>query len=347
MGKEIHPKQGHQIRKRPGEFGPKLEKFKDQHGNQCCPNLNLDGIGASSDKGLDLKVLLQMLEEDFNLPTVFVNGRYGAGSQVEVVRQEDQDLSRIRVLHFDPSQRIGAFLDGLGTSEFNLFILKHMAVLRDSFVPEDFVQSIVFHAGDKIDPLATPSAPEGIVGIAPIVNDDGSGGKVQFPGDLHIRDLSLAQDGKLGKISIVIQEQVQFDRSLGPSEMGPVKDAQTEIDGGRIEADQLVLESKFLLSRNLASTSIKQLNKQMLIELPGTVLIRIGQGGSAGSGDTKMFQFPLTASQPSSNLSEGMGSAQLTEKHGYKLSPASESPSVPLGFRFSDCLLKLDSRKQL
>jgi hypothetical protein len=29
------------------------------------------------------------------------------------------------------------------------------------------------------------------------------------------------------------------------------------------------------------------------------------------------------------------------------LSPAGESPSMPLGFRFSDGLLKLDSRKQL
>jgi hypothetical protein len=309
MGKEIHPKQGHQIRKRPGEFGPKLEKLEDQHGNQCCPNLNLDGIGTGSDKGLDLEILLEMLEEDFNLPTILVDGGYRAGSQVKVVRQEDQDLSGARVLHLDPSQWIGAFLDGLGASEFDLFILEHMAVLRDSFVPKDFIQSIVFHPGDKIDSLATPSAPEGIVGIAPIVNNDGPGRKVQFPGDLHIRNLSLAQDGKLGKISIVVQEQVQFDRSLRPSEMGPVKDAQAQIDGGRIEADQFVLESEFLHSRKLASTSVEQLTKQMLIKLPGTVLIRIGQGGAARSVDTKVFQLPLTTSQAPSNLPEGMGSA--------------------------------------
>jgi hypothetical protein len=347
MGKEIHPKQGHQIRKRPSVFGPKLEKFEDQHGNQCCPNLNLDGIRAGSDKGLDLEVLLQMLEEDFNLPTVFVNGRYGAGSQVEVVCQEDQALSRVRDLHFDPSQRIGAFLDGLGTSEFNLFVLEHMAVLRDSFVPQDFVQSIVFHAGDKIDFLATPPAPEGIVGIASIIHNDGSGGEVESSGNLHIRNLSLAQDGKLGKVSVVVQKQVQFDRSLGPSKMGPVKDAQTQIDGGRIQADQLVLESEFLHSRKLASTSVEQLIKQKLIKLPGPVLIRVGQGGTAGSGDPKMFQLPLTTSQAPGNLPKGMGSAQLTEQHSHKLSPAGKSPSVPLGFRFSDGLLKLDSRKQL
>src|SRR5512137_2100743 len=122
MSKETHPKQGHQIRKRPTEFGPKLEKAQDQYRNQCCPNLNLDGIGAGSDKGLDLEVLLQMLEEDFNLPTIFVDGGYRTGSQVKVVRQEDQNFSRIRVLHFDPSQRVGVFFDGLEASEFDLFI---------------------------------------------------------------------------------------------------------------------------------------------------------------------------------------------------------------------------------
>ena len=81
---------------------------------------------------------------------------------------------------------------------------------------------------------------------------------MQFPCDLYICDFPLAQGGKLGKTSIVIQEQVQFDRPLGSSEMGPVKDAQAQVDGGRVETDQFVLKLEFLLSRKLASTSVKQ-----------------------------------------------------------------------------------------
>jgi hypothetical protein len=170
---------------------------------------------------------------------------------------------------------------------------------------------------------------------------------MQTPGDLHIRDLSLAQDGEFWKVPVMVQEQVQFDRSLGPSEMGPVEDAQTQIDGGRIEANEFVLEPEFFLSRKLASTSVEQLTKQMLIKLPGTMLIRIGQGGAAGSGDTEVLQFSLTTSQAPGNLPEGMGPAQLTEKHGHKLAPAGESSSMTLGLGFSDGLLELDSRKQL
>jgi len=55
-----------------------------------------------------------MLEEDFNLPTVFIDGSYRAGSQDKVVRQENQDLSCLRVLYFDPSQWKGHFSIALG-----------------------------------------------------------------------------------------------------------------------------------------------------------------------------------------------------------------------------------------
>ncbi len=54
------------------ELRSKLEEFEDQHGNQYCPNLNLNGIGTGPDKGLDLKVLLEGFEKDFNLSAIFI-----------------------------------------------------------------------------------------------------------------------------------------------------------------------------------------------------------------------------------------------------------------------------------
>jgi hypothetical protein len=97
----------------------------------------------------------------------------------------------------------------------------------------------------------------------------------------------------------------------------------------------------------LHPTPFKQLEKNLLIQFPGPVLVGISEGGSTWSGDSQMLQFALTASETSGNFSEGMGSAQLAEKHGHKLAPASESPGMPLGSRFSDCFLEIDSRKQL
>jgi hypothetical protein len=140
---------------------------------------------------------------------------------------------------------------------------------------------------------------------------------------------------------------MEFDRPFGPSETCPVKQAQAQVDRGGVETDQFVFEPELLFSSDFNPTTFEQLEKNLLIQLPGPMFISIGEGGSAWGGDSQVFQFALTASQTSGDFSEGMGSAQLTEEHGHKLSPASESPGMSFSFRPSDCLLELDSRKQL
>ena len=90
----------------------------------------------------------------------------------------------------------------------------------------------------------------------------------------------------------------------------------------------------------LALASFEQWHKDSLVELPGSVFIGISEGGAAGGGNSKMFQFTFTASETSCNFSERVSSAQLAEEHSYKLAPASESSGMSFG------LLKLDTRKQ-
>jgi len=103
---------------------------------------------------------------------------------------------------------------------------------------------------------------------------------------------------------------MQFDRSLAPSEVGPVKHRQGDINEGRIEIDQFVLRFESLFSQSLVSTAIEELDKEALAKFPGAMGLGAGQGGVAGGRDTKVFHFPLTASQVSGNLPERMNSAQ-------------------------------------
>src|SRR4030042_2175006 len=289
MGKQIHSQQGYQVRKGPIKFGSELKEPQDQHSDQCCPNLNLNCIGAGSYKGLDLKVLFQSFKEHLDLPTVFINGSNRGCSQSQMVGQEDQDLPCLRVIDLDSSERIRAFYDSMRSSQFDHFIFEDVTVLRNFSLSNHFVQSVVLHACYKIDLLRTPSAPEGIVGTAPIIDDNGSRSEIQLLGDLHIRDLPLSDPGELRKIPIVIQKQMEFDRPFGPSERGPAEDAQAQIDRGRVEADQFVLKPKFLSPSDLHPTAFEQLEENFLIELPGTVLIGISEGGAIGCSDAQML----------------------------------------------------------
>jgi len=131
MGKQNHSQQGYQVRKKPIKLGSKLKEPQDQHRNRCCPNLNPNNISTGPYKGLDLKILLQGLKEDLDLPTVFVNGSNRGRSQSQVISQKDQDLLCLRGIDLNPSERVRAFLDGLGSSQFDHLISEVMTVLRN------------------------------------------------------------------------------------------------------------------------------------------------------------------------------------------------------------------------
>jgi len=96
----------------------------------------------------------------------------------------------------------------------------------------------------------------------------------------------------------VIQKKMKLDGPFGPPEFGPIKDSQAQIDGGRIHGDQFVFESKCFLPHDLDTASFKELKKNLLIELPWTVFIGIGQGGMARSCDAKCFNFPSQLRRP-------------------------------------------------
>ena len=66
-----------------------MQELQQQHGDQCCPNLRLDGVFAGADEGLDLEVLLQRLEEQFDLPAEPVDAGEGAGRQTPLIGQQD------------------------------------------------------------------------------------------------------------------------------------------------------------------------------------------------------------------------------------------------------------------
>ena len=73
---------------RPGTTGFELEEFKQQDGNQCRPNLNMDGVGARADESLDQEILFQRFEEELDLPAFLIDRRDGLGRKVFEVGEQ-------------------------------------------------------------------------------------------------------------------------------------------------------------------------------------------------------------------------------------------------------------------
>ena len=115
----------------------------------------------------------------------------------------------------------------------------------------------------------------------------------------------------------------------------------------RLSSGFLKRKSSLATPFGLSQTTIQQAVKNLFVQLPGSMLIGIAEGGALGRSDSKMMQFSFTAGQASADLPQAMSTAQLAKQHGDKLSPAAETACMALGFGLQDQLLKLPARKKL
>lgn len=82
----------------------------DQHiSRDGAPDLRLHGVLAVTQKIFDAQILLNPFEEQFNLPTTFVQRRNGCCWQRSIVRQKHQRLTGISIFESNPTQKFRIF----------------------------------------------------------------------------------------------------------------------------------------------------------------------------------------------------------------------------------------------
>ena len=68
------------------------------------PDLCLDCILGGAEEGLDAEMLLDPLEEQFDLPAATIEFADGDGGQVEAIGEEDEELVVLDIVELDASQ---------------------------------------------------------------------------------------------------------------------------------------------------------------------------------------------------------------------------------------------------
>ena len=126
--------------------------------------------------------------------------------------------------------------------------------------------------------------------------------------------------------------------------MAPVKETAAEGDDRGIQADKIARKMGLIPPDSSASEAMEKYSQELLTDKPGALSVRIRQGIAIKGWNAKLFQFAPTASEPSDDLWEGMGSLQMTVKHGIDLTPAGEASAMLLNENLFHCLLKIMSR---
>jgi len=213
----------------------------------------------------------------------------------------------------------------------------------------DFISCITLESGDKEDAGLIPLPEEIKITISTVYSDDTASGKREMVSGDYIGSLAISDYGKVWQVTIVVKQQVELDGAFGLTEVCPGKQAETKIDGGRIKAEQLVLEAEPLLfTRALAMTKVPQVKESLMIKLPGTVGIGIRKGALCrGGAQSQVTELATGDGQSVADLSQALSLGQLTEKHGHILIPGGEALSMAFCPAFTDKTQKRDTGDNL
>src|SRR5271157_423170 len=348
---QLLPQQRRQSRQRPGECRFQLQVLQHQHRDQSRPNLGLHRIGAGPHKRLDFTGLLQRLEKQLHLPAVLVDGRNGRRAEGQQIGEEHDGLLLLLVPDLYPPEQHWLLALPRQPGKADDLVAHHVAVFRNLQLFLHVVNRLLLHPRHEVHFLLRQFPKPYVIDVAAVNRQDRARREPQRARHLALAGLAFRHHGEPRQVAIVVQQQVQFDRALGPPELCPIEHAHRQVDDAPVQAHQLVLEAELLTPALAAHQFLafkQRLLEHRLVQLPGPVLIGVGQGGLLGRHrHSQMLQLPFATRQTAANLAQGMRASQLAKQHGHELAPTGEAPRVPLSFVLLDGLLEIPARKQL
>ena len=112
----------------------------------------------------------------------------------------------------------------------------------------------------------------------------------------------------------MVEQQVQFYGAFGALILCPIVERGAEVDQGGVEADQRIAETKAAELPRLPLAALIERLKHALIQLPGPMLVGIGQSRALGSlGDSQVTELAFTAGQSTADLAQGLGLTELAD----------------------------------
>ena len=282
-------------------------------------------------------MLLEHFEEEFDLPTIPVYPANGVRSEGKVVGQKLNLSLVLFVPDYHPAQQFRILEAGPGSGEADDLVGEDVPALRQGTVIYDFISSVVFESRHEKDTGVSPLKEEFKVIVAPVHGYNAAGGKREMASGDDIVSLAIGDHGEVRQIAVVVKQHVELNGAFGLTEVSPGEQAEAEVDGGGVEAEQLVLEAKLLLFTGaLAAAEVPQIEEGILIKLPGTVGIGVGKCALGGGGaQSQVTELAAGDGQSVADLSQALGLGELTEEHGDILVPGGEA----LGMAFCPALM--------
>ena len=298
-----------------------------QVGRYGNPYLRLHRVLAGAEEDLDTQMLLDPFEEQFDLPTLAVQGGNQIGLEREVVGQKHQAFACV-VLDHHAAKRCRVVLAREIGCEHAGLIAQHRRIESIHRMRVTSLElGVALGAGHKECLGFVNDEQPGEIQIASVHQVEGARLQHQVVHDVDFVGLAVGDVNEAGDVAPQVQQRVQFDSRLGRAKRCPGKHRQTQVYGAGVERVNRRVEfhAKGLL-RIQRPRHADQVLCEVGIDLPRACGVRIGQRVARNRLATKshVIQPPSLRSQIDFDVAKGLAVGQLSEGHGEELVQARE-----------------------
>lgn len=307
-----------------------IETGHHQVNADCDPYLGSHRVLAGAEECFDAEVLLDPLEEQFDLPAPFVDGRDDLRGQIEVIGQKDQTLTGLGIEEANtpefprvvPLAFVSAQSDGL--------VAAQTAGLVDRAGLAEVESRVAFRPDDKVGVGAFDSKQPGKVEVSPVKDIDTPGlneHPVHEVDVMHRTVCDLYKDGdRTGQVDL----GMKFYRGFGLAEMRPREHRQAQVNGGSIDGINHLVDVESVGVFHIKSPCPANQNlRERFVNTPVSMLVCVSQISPSDIAPDAHAVEMRTASQTCFDISKTLPESYLRKSHRKELVSGSHTLTRP------------------
>ena len=311
------------------------------------PHLDAYGVLGCPVESLDSQMLLDPLEEKFDLPAGLVQVGDSEGRQEEVVGDEHKVFVCRRIAVADPAQGVWimAMRDESGECDRLVEADARRFVRRMRIPPVE--PGALPCPGDEKRPAPVQAVQPGVIQIGPVHDVKRPRVEAKLVQDVHVVDAAGRDDNYGGEVAAQRQKRMELDGGLRPPERRPRKKGEAQIDGRRVQRVRRLLQ---LRAKNLCSVKVRGLGDQDVCEVgedvPVPLLVGVGQRAAGCAGPyPAVIQFRPESPEAGLDVPETLPVCQLGERKDQELLVAAHRPDMKIALVPFDALRQLVLRQ--
>jgi len=255
-----------------------LDDRRKDIGRDGDPDLRLHGVFRSPIECLDPKVLFDPAEEQFDLPAELIEQGDGQCGQGEVVRQERQVTIVVPVVETDATESFRESGVGIKAGEFDGLIAGQVHGFIHWMREESMTSQVRLGPNDEEGLALMKRKETSEIEIASIENVKAAGFRKEVVQNPDVVCFSIGNLDKRRDRTSQIEKRVELDRAFALAENRPRKKRQTDVERGRIEGIDGVLQfqSQILVGVKSPGLGDEDLS-EIGIDAPIASLVGVGQ----------------------------------------------------------------------